>query len=143
MGIMKSASFLRRPRKRPFGVSVIIFMLVLYVLFFGIALFSLYQLPFGEFTLDITETDNPTIARAFFILIISIESLIIVGLWHLRRWAWVLIMVQVGLSMLSDFGGYIYGDYSFLSMIINVIIVFYLNQREVQRAFSGQEGMSQ
>ena len=139
---MKSASFLHRPRKRPFGVSVVIFMLVLYVLFFGIALFSLYQLPFGEFTLDITETDNPTIARAFFIIIISIESLIIVGLWHLRRWAWVLIMVQVGLSMLSDLGGYFYGNYSFLSMIVNVIIVFYLNQREVQRAFSGQEGMS-
>jgi len=118
-------------------------MLFLYVLFFGIALFSLFDLPFGEVTVDIIETDNPELARFLFLAIISVQSLIIVGLWQLRRWAWVLIMVQVGLSMLSDLYGYFYGDYSFLSMIIDVIIVFYLNQREVQRAFSGQEGMSQ
>jgi hypothetical protein len=138
---MKPDSIRHGSEKRPFGVSVIIFMLVLYVLFFGIALFSLFELPFGEYTLDIIETDNPMIARFLFLLIISVQSLIIVGLLQLKRWAWVLIMVQVGLSMMSDLWGYFYGDYSFISMILNVVIVFYLNQREVQRAFSGREGM--
>ncbi len=117
-------------------------MLILYVLFFGIALFSLFELPFGEFTLDIFDTVNSKLEPIIFLAIISVQSIIIVGLWQLRRWAWVLIMVQVGLSMLSDLYGYFYGDYSMLSMLINVIIVFYLNQREVQRAFSGKEGMS-
>ncbi len=140
---MKSAILLHRSRKRPFGVSVIIFMLVLYVIFFGIAILSLIDLPFGEHTIDIIETDNPALARFLLLIIISIQSAIIVGLLQLRRWAWVLIMVQVGLSMLSDLWGFFYGEYSFISMIINIIIVFYLNQREVQKAFSGREGMDQ
>ncbi len=82
--------------------------------------------------------DDPTVIRILFIAIIFIETAIIIGLWRTARWAWVLIMVQVGLGMASDLWGYFHGYPSYTSMLINVIIVFYLNQSEVQRAFSGK-----
>jgi hypothetical protein len=134
----KIASFRQRPRKRPFGVSVIIFMLLLYILLFCNSLLSLFKMPFGEFTLDIFQTVNPTYTPVLLILVILMGLVLIVGLFQLQRWAWVLVMVLTGLRMLFDLWGYFYGNYSFLSMVINIIIVFYLNQREVQRAFSGR-----
>jgi hypothetical protein len=134
----KIASFRERPRKRPFGVSVIIFMLILYVLLFCISLLSLFKMPFGEFTLDIFQTVNPMYTPVLLILVILIGLVLIGGLFQLQRWAWVLVMILTGFSMLSDLWGYLYGNYSFLSMLINIAIVFYLNQREVQRAFSNR-----
>lgn len=134
---MRLTSFLRRPRKRPFGISVIIFMLALYVLFLGITLFASFQIPVGETTFWIMKIDDPAIIRIFFLAVILFEASIAIGLWRLQRFAWVLIMIQVGLGMLSDLWGYFYGYPSYITMLINVIIVFYLNQRDVQRAFSG------
>ncbi len=134
----KIASFRQRPRKRPFGVSVIMFMLILYVLFFCNSLLSLFKMPFREFTFDIFQTVNPMYKPVLLILVILIGLVLIVGLYQLQRWAWVSVMVLTGLSMLFDLWGYFYGNYSFLSMVINIAIVFYLNQREVQRAFSSE-----
>ncbi len=134
---MRLTSFLHRPRKRPFGISVIIFLLVVNVLFLGIALFAFVQVPMGEIIFWILRIDNPAIINIFFLIVILFEASIAIGLWRLQRWAWVLIIIQVGLSMLSDLWGYFSGYSSYMTMLINVIIVFYLNQREVQRAFSG------
>ncbi len=126
-----------RSHKRPFGISVIIFLLVLYVLLLGITLFSLAQVPIGEITLWMTKIDDPMIINIFFLAAIVFEASVAIGLWLLQRWAWVLIMIQVGLVMLSDLWGYFSGYPSYITMIISVIAVFYLNQREVQMAFSG------
>lgn len=126
-----------RSHKRPFGVSVIIFLLVLYVLLLGITLFSLTQVPMGEITLWMAKSDNPIIIGIFFLAAIVFEASVAIGLWLLLRWAWVLIMIQVGSIMLSDLWGYFSGYPSYITMIISVIAVFYLNQREVQMAFSG------
>jgi hypothetical protein len=133
---MKLTSFLQRPHKRPFGISVIIFMLVLYVLFLGIALFASFKVSVGEATFWMMKINNPVTMRIVFLAVILLEASIIVGLWRMQRFAWVLIMVQVGLSMAFDLWGYFHGYPSYVSMLIDVIIVFYLNQREVQRAFS-------
>lgn len=137
---MRLTSFLQHQRKRPFGISVIIFMLVLYVLFLGIALFASFHVPDPEATFWITEIDNPVTMRIVFFAIILLEVSIVVGLWRMQRFAWVLIMIQTGLFMLSDLWGYFHGHPSYISMLIDVIIVFYLNQREVQRAFSATPG---
>jgi uncharacterized membrane protein (DUF2068 family) len=59
-------------------------------------------------------------------------------LWRLQRWAWMLLMIWMGLAMAMDILGRINGDPSHLTMMINVIIVFYINQREVKKAFSGK-----
>lgn len=137
---MKLTSFLQRPRKRPFGISIIIFMQVLYILFLGIALFASSKVPIEETTFWIMKINNPVIMRIMFSALIFLEVFIVVGLWRMQRFAWVLIMIQTGLFMASDLWGYFHGHPSYTSMLIDVIIVFYLNQREVQRAFSGTQG---
>jgi uncharacterized membrane protein (DUF2068 family) len=66
----------------------------------------------------------------------AIFSLVSVyGLWRLRRWAWYLIMLQLGLGMTTDLYNYYNEAPEYLSMLFNVLIVLYLNQREVQQAF--------
>ena len=136
---MKITSFIRRPRERPFGVSVIIFMLILYTLLLAIILFAsfTFKVPPGELDLWIMGINNPTIIRVLFVVIAALEISIAVGLWRMQRWAWVLIMIQTGLVMVSDLWGYFHEHPSYISMLISVIIVFYLNQRDIQRAFSG------
>ena len=67
-----------------------------------------------------------------------------VGLWQRRRWAWFLTMLQLGVFMLSDLYSYFTNSppetYAW-SMLLNIFMVFYLNQREVQAIFlSKQEG---
>lgn len=137
---MRLISFLHRPRKRPFGVSVIIFALILNVLFLGIAFFTSLQVPIEETAFWILKINDPAIILAYFLAVILFNAFIAVGLWRLQRFAWVLIMIQVGLDMLLDLWGHFNGHSSYITMLINVIIVFYLNQREVQRAFSGSQG---
>jgi uncharacterized membrane protein (DUF2068 family) len=67
--------------------------------------------------------------------VIVFRLVLIFGLLWLRRWAWVLVMVQVGALMILDLWFYFRGEPAYFSMIANVVMVFYLNQREVQLAF--------
>lgn len=69
------------------------------------------------------------------ILLVALRLMIITGFWFLKRWGWVLLMVQLGLVMLVDLYTYFNGVPHFLSMLNSVLVVFYLNQREVQLAF--------
>ena len=69
-----------------------------------------------------------------------------VGLWWRKRWAWFLTMLQLGVFMISDLYSYFTDSppetYAW-SMLLNVFIVFYLNQREVQAIFLNKnEGKS-
>ncbi|HSD57266.1 MAG TPA: DUF2127 domain-containing protein [Methanotrichaceae archaeon] len=109
-------------------------------MFMGIALFASFWVPVGEATFWMMKINNPVIMRILFLAIALLDVSIIVGLWRMQRFAWVLIMIQTGLFMISDLWGYFHGYPSYISMLIDVIIVFYLNQREVQRAFSSTAG---
>ncbi len=143
---MKISSFqhLSRKSKRPFGVMVIIFMIALYVLLLALSIFPYFavELPHGELALWILETNNPSAIIILFSAIILLEASIAIGLWRLERWAWILIMVQSGIIMASDLLGIFSGYPSYATMLVNVIIVFYLNQHEIQRVFSGFSGTS-
>lgn len=115
-------------------------MLVLNVVFLAIVLFASFKISIGELALWMMRTDDPTVIRILFLMIIFIEAVVAIGLWRLQRFAWVLIMIQTGLGMASDLWGYFHGYPSYTSMLINIIILFYLNQHEVQKAFSGTLG---
>lgn len=60
---------------------------------------------------------------------------IIIGLWLLKRWAWFLVMMQLGLSLALCLWAYFQGVPLYVYMWLNTILVFYLNQREVQYVF--------
>lgn len=147
-----------RPR-RPFGVSILIviqFFSILMIVSLDLVNFNLIQLNIPALAqlqsqegISTTLTQyiedlNPELLKSIptiqLITIISLigivfRLLLIFGLLWLRRWAWVLVMVQVGVLMILDLWSYIGGESVYLSMITNVVMVFYLNQREVQLAF--------
>ena len=59
-----------------------------------------------------------------------------IGLWMMLRWAWVATMLWTGVNLALGLWDYGQGDPNYVSMLINVLIVFYLNLREVQEAFN-------
>ncbi len=81
---------------------------------------------------------------AFFDLITSGIGLFVLGalmfivsieLLRLRNWAWLASMSVQGLTLASSLLAYIRQEPNYLAMVLGVILVFYLNQAEVQDAF--------
>ena len=135
---------MKERRKRPFGLNAIIVMQVLTVLFAGALLALLGVAVYLAATesalademaqsIQICFDNLPALLFTF-----VINLLCAVGLWRRQRWAWYLTMLQVGVFMLEDLHAWFTGaepvEYVW-SMLINVIMVFYLNQREVQAVF--------
>jgi hypothetical protein len=58
-----------------------------------------------------------------------------VGLWRLQRWAWVATMSWAGINMAQALWAYWIGEPQYAAMVLSVVIVLYLNQRDVQLAF--------
>jgi hypothetical protein len=133
----------RSTRKHPFGISVIIFMMILYSLLLALIFVAFLGANYGEDAIQLLDMKGAPIGILmlqynFFPMFIIFELVIIFGLWRLERWAWLLLMIQVGLSMLLDILGYFHNQPTYLTMLLNVIIVFYLNQQDVQRIFLGK-----
>jgi uncharacterized membrane protein (DUF2068 family) len=119
-------------RKRPFGVLVLILLQIGSIL--GVAL-DITVVQIGQPSIYFGPVENLNLLLGFQILYILYSLVVVVGLWQLRRWAWFIIMVQLGLSMALGLGLYFLDNPFYLGMVVNVIMVFYLNQREVQQAF--------
>lgn len=128
--------------RRPFGLNAIIVLQWLTVVvsavllaLLGIALGAAYlaaeQGQAVAFDISLLEPFD-----LMFTLLINLVCAI--GLWRRQRWAWLLTMLQLGLFMFQDLYGYFTGAPSETfawTMLLNVIMVFYLNQREVQAVF--------
>jgi hypothetical protein len=130
----------RSTRKRPFGISVIIFMMILYSALLALIFIASLGANYGDDAIQSLDMKGAPIGILllqynFFPVFIIFELVIIFGLWRLERWAWMLLMIQVGLSILIDIWGYFHAQPTYLTMLLNVIVVFYLNQQDVQRVF--------
>lgn len=122
--------------RRPFGLKAIIVLQVLQALF-GVSLFVLYTLSIPELR---AELDQDVIALlrlpvTVYLLLGILRGVTAFGLWRYRRWAWVLTMTLLAFSMAMDISAYVRGRPVYFSMFANVLLVFYLNQREVQKLF--------
>lgn len=58
-----------------------------------------------------------------------------VALIRMRRWAWALQMTLVALALLLQLFRFFDGHPNYISMVINTLVAFALNQQEVQEAF--------
>ena len=76
-----------------------------------------------------------TISRGLGVGILLASVAIGLGLLVYRRWAWVGAIVISGLSLALALGAWWDGQPMYLAMAINVVAVFYLNQREVRAAY--------
>jgi uncharacterized membrane protein (DUF2068 family) len=120
-----------KKRQRPFGINAIIVLLALLVLNNGVdvirALINLPPHTFPEVDVLFIQTLNA--AFAIFCAVLA------VGLWKMRDWAWYAAMIASGLSMFFLIWRHFNGGQPYVDMLLVVVIVFYLNQREVKAAF--------
>ncbi len=123
--------------KRPFGVTVIIILLLISL---GSLIGDLTGVPISQLPnfLPAGLYDNVNYAIILGVGMIVFQLVIIIGLWRLQRLAWFLLMIQLGVSMGIGLGAYFNGHKLYSYMLLNVIMVFYLNQRDVQHAFGYQ-----
>jgi hypothetical protein len=116
-----------RPQ-RPFGVTLIAIIQLLNALVLACSVY------FDRSLLPDEWEDEITTSSLWFVEAV-IGVVIAGGLWTLRRWAWTATMVWVGLNMAWSLHSYFEGDPPYATMAGSLVQVFYLNQREVQRAF--------
>ena len=123
-------------RKRPFGVIAIIALQLISV---AGATLDMYLAYTGATDVLFAQTVQTGGIPTFNVVAIILGLVISFGLWQLKRWAWFLVMIQLGLSMAGGLWLYTQGTPYYYDMIVDVIAVFYLNQRDVQQAFEQQE----
>jgi hypothetical protein len=85
-------------------------------------------------------TLSHTLIRAIGIGLAAASLAVAAGLLANRRWGWVGAIVLSGLSLAFAIAAWWDGHPVYLNMAINVIAVFYLNQREVRAVFDESFG---
>jgi hypothetical protein len=78
------------------------------------------------------------VAKVILIGILIASVLVVLGLLARRRWAWVLAIVTSGFILAIDLGWWFSGEARYISMLLNVIAVFYLNQPDVRLSLRGE-----
>lgn len=119
-------------RKRPFGLIAIIVLQLLQAIAWGVFLYMLTLPEFAslEELIDISASSYTIQIGSMLLLIVALP-----GLWFLKRWGWILLMIQMGISLSMGIWQFIEGWPNYISMSLNVAVVFYLNQGEVQQLF--------
>ena len=121
-----------RTRKRPFGLYAVLVLLVLQ----GPSLIaSGDEVRDGLGRIVPAGQDPAQVAELLSISLSLIALVLIVGLYRLRRWAWVGTMLFVGLGLTVGILQYLRDQPLYGTMLLDVFIVFYLNQRNVQDVF--------
>ncbi len=122
--------------KRPFGLNAIIILQIVS------GVISLALMVAFVTANDLVPAEATPLQAATTVL--NLLSLVIAfGLWRLKRWAWVLNMVQVGLLLALYLTGYLAGEPSPAMLALNVSIVFYLNQPNVKAIFERKDARAQ
>lgn len=121
-----------RQPSRPFGVKAISVLYLVSAVSGLLAVTLLDALAEGDISVV---ARIPELSELPLVGLALLQIIIVIGFWRLHRWAWYLVMISAGITMAVDLWQYFRGNPYFLSMFINVAIVLYLNQREVQQAF--------
>ncbi len=113
--------------KRPTGVTIMAVIVIV-----G-ALLGIYA---GNLGLD---GDAAAVGSGIGILIVSsVQLLVGIGLWTLRKWAWTLAVVVLGIRVILDIVGIVTGAAvvaGIINLIVSLILLWYLFRPNVQRAF--------
>ena len=121
--------------RRPFGLYVIIVLLILQALL-GVVLAAFLGLGLAVGVEDfstLVAADIWSIVETLVIMLVG--SVVIVGLWRYRLWAWYGVLLLLAYWMATDTLAYFRGAPEYFSMVLNVALVLYLNQLEVKELF--------
>ena len=129
----------------PLGILVIVALTVVRCLSIVAALFKIQGGDLAQWLRDVSPLPDTTdgTAGAVIVTVLLIGLLVaslatIVGLLTWRPWAWVLAIILSGTILAIDLGWWWSGEARYLSMALNVVAVFYLNQRDVRLALHGE-----
>ena len=89
---------------------------------------------------ELTSLIRETPGASFFLLVVAGVLLVsAVGMLSGRRLGWLLAMVITGLSVALDIYGFVTGTANHMWSVLNIVTVFYLNQRDVREAVGAAE----
>lgn len=132
----------RNARKRPFGLYMIIALQLAIALILGVSLALTYIILEGDLvwlerpdTLLVAVVKNPYFFSGAGWVLVAALLLAIIGLLRQKRWGWTLTMILTGAGLAYNIWSYFQGNPYYLTMAVYIIMVFYLNQREVQSTF--------
>ena len=118
-------------QRRPFGLFIIIIMQLVLAISLGLVLL-------GEKTIEIylkVLIENPIFYGWLGWVWIGFAVLAVLGLLMLKRWGWILTMILTGIGLSYSIWSYFQGNPHYTPMVIYLVIVFYLNQHDVQSPF--------
>ena len=121
-------------RKRPFGVNAIIVISAL-TLIYGILLAVTVSFDLGSAEPILSRIVSERWLVVYFITTSLLNVVIIIGLWRMKRWGWFLVMINTGVGMFLNIWAYFYAQPNYFAMAASVLIVLYMNQRDVQQVF--------
>jgi hypothetical protein len=127
----------RRRFRRPSAVTLVAWLFFLH--FVVLLLSGSIFWPGGR--IDLTEfrpTREAGPAPVLGVVFISLGLLALVvslGLFRLKWWAWLLAMTMEGLNLASALIAYGVGHPEYVTMVVGIVTVLALNQREVRQAF--------
>jgi len=133
--------------KRPRSVTILVLLQITQAI--GLSIYGVYQLRNygwllsggGEsliryIQLVLLEGMSSAFVSLFLAIIIVAIS---IALWFLRKWAWMVAMAIQGVGLLAAIILYFQGRPNYIGMALGVLLVFYLNQQEIQEAFASLE----
>jgi hypothetical protein len=130
------------PRRRPLGIVVVAVLLVGRLIVEVTALVTvdpagiLGWIASGS---NVPEFESGTaswyLGTAGLLLIIATTTASIVGLWRFKTWGWSLALIVSGVILAIDLAWWYYGLPRYPGMFLNMVAVFYLNQRDVRAIF--------
>src|SRR5262245_37326646 len=132
------------PRKRPFGLYAIILLLFINGTLIALDVSRSYVslgITLGLPRPTLPGINNVDVDRVGRFLTAAVYYLVAIGVYTLRRWGWTALMILIGVALGEGIIRYYRGEPRYLIMMFNVLIVFYLNQRNVQRLFRRAETM--
>jgi hypothetical protein len=129
---------------RPFGVLVVAAVqIVRAALLVGQLLGFRIGVDWLRMSAQVPEPPPGTVAfalsRGLAIALVAASLVVAIGLLSGRRWGWVGAIIVSGLALAFALGSWLDGAPTYISMLINVVAVFYLNQREVRAVFEEPE----
>lgn len=125
----------KQHKNRPFGLYIIIGLELTLAVFLALALLDV---PGVSLYLKIL-VQNPMFYSWLGWVLIGCLAVAALGLFFLKRWGWILTMILTGFGLSYSIWSYFQGSPSYIAMVMYLVIVFYLNQREVQLPFMQAE----
>lgn len=120
------------PRTLPFGLRAIVGLLILQMIIEAVSIFLIVSNPYPEWV----DTSNVPLWEVGVLGAQIVWTIwVVAGVWLRRGWVWSWLMLLFAYSLANGLRSYFWGEPDYVTMFLNVLMVLYLNQSEVQQLF--------